>query len=449
MQETACNCGHYPVIILPGIGQSRAEIIDENGVKIRNGWPMELDNKLLIRPIIAPAILMLLSRQDWGFTKSVEKGIRAVLDPLACNPDGTRKHRVRVIQYPYSYEKYNEEEKKFINRMIPTAGLTEVLGESHFYYFAYDIFGEADKTVAQLHEFIQMVKRETGHDKVNFMPVSMGGTICSAYFTDYPEADDVHRVVAVVPAYDGSLITSDLLSGNIRTENYEDLFVYLLGRRDGAKINKYTSYLPRKIMEKFVFTLLESALDTILTNSSTMWGLVPSGAYPSLSKKLLSDPPHAALRAKLDRYFVTRSDIASMVKKQQQRGVSFFNLLGYNYPLVPAIRSLDVSSDGIVPGYSSSMGAYFAPLGQTLGDDYQAGKCNCGNSHISPDRLVDAACGTLPDATWYYRNMEHEQAADNKELLHLSALLLKDDSITSVFSDPDYPQFRDYVHKKG
>ncbi len=452
MAEQGCACGHYPTILLPGIGQSRVDLVDENGTKLRSGWPLDLDQKALIKPVALPALLMLLTRMDLGLTRAVAKGIRAALDPLTCLPDGTRKHRVRVVSYPYSLAQCSEEEKKYIFRMVPVQGLADTIGWDHLYFYAYDIFGEIDATVRDLDAFIQQVKAETGHDKVNLMPVSMGGTLCTAYFADYGAKGDVHRVVGAVPAYLGSHVVADLLNGNIDADDYESLFVYLLGNKDGKAINKYVRYVPRRIVKKLIHTLLKSALDTVLRNSTTMWGLVPAYAYEGLRDRLLCDPAQAGIRQKLDHYYETvRKDLPAFVRREQARGVSFFSLCGYHYPLFRAIRTQDMSSDGIVPVLSASMGAHCAPLGQTLPEGYRQQNSCCQNpqhNHISPDRLIDASCGAMPDSTWFYKNMEHEQAADNKELLHLCCLLLQDDSIKDVFSDPAHPQFQEYIHKK-
>ena len=61
---------------------------------------------------------------------------------------------------------------------------------------------------------------------------------------------------------------------------------------------------------------------------------------------------------------------------------------------------------------------------------------------------MDASVGAIPDTTWYWRDMEHEEAADNKQLLDLMKLLLTDNTIKDVFQDPAYPQFNVFVKEK-
>ena len=440
-------------MILPGIGQSRADLVDENGNKIGTSFPMQLDKKALIRPVAFPALLMMITRMDLGFTKAVAKGVRGALDTLVSLPNGQRKHRVRVVEYPNSFAQCNEEERKFIMRMIPVPSLADSIGEDHLFYFSYDIFGEIQSTVQHLNDFIQNVKRVTGHDKVNLMPVSMGGTVLTAYMADYGAADDVHRVVAAVPAYNGSIIASDLLLGNIDADDYENLFIYLAGNRDGKKMAEYVRFVPKRIIKKLIHTLLEAGLGAVLTNSTTMWGLATAEAYAALRDKLLSDDAHQGIRKILDHYYETRRDLPAMVKQAQARGVEFFTLCGYDIPIFQAINTKDINSDGIIPTVSAGMGVQVAPRGQTLGADYKQQNLYCSDPshhHISPDNVIDASTGPLPDTTWYFKGMGHEEAADDCHLLKIACRLLADASLKSVFDLPEYPQFLDYepIEKK-
>ena len=92
------------------------------------------------------------------------------------------------------------------------------------------------------------------------------------------------------------------------------------------------------------------------------------------------------------------------------------------------------------------MGAYAANIGETLPEDYKQANTHCSNpehKHISPDRVVDASTGLLPDTTFYFNGQKHEQTALNDTILKLALRLLEDDSIQDVYSNPDFPQFTD------
>ena len=91
------------------------------------------------------------------------------------------------------------------------------------------------------------------------------------------------------------------------------------------------------------------------------------------------------------------------------------------------------------------MGATFAPLGTTLGDNYVAKGTYCSNpshNHLSPDGMVDATTGLLPCTTWFFKGQSHEDLANNDVVLTLATELMTDDNMVDVYSNPvAYPQF--------
>ena len=439
---SSCSCGRCPCIIVPGIGQSKVIEIDGDGKKIRNLWPFDFDPKPVIKKLTVPALAMLITRRDCGFSKRVGRCTEQALEPLSCNPDSTRRHNVQVVSYPYPLSRCSEDERRYIYKMVPLHGLAQAIGEDHLYFFSYDIFGRTERNAELLRNFIRMVKLQTGHEKVNLIPVSMGATVTEMYFALYGDDRDVYRVVGVVPAYDGSTVVSDLMAGNLNLDNYENLFITLLGNKDGTKINGALSHVPEKVVRSTVSELLQGALRAVLLNSSAMWGLVPSKDYPLFRDRYLADDAHSDMRKYTDMHWEARRGIKELVCREQERGVEFFNLCGCGVRLFEAVASGDVSSDMIVPVFSSSMGAECAPLGGHFSEEYEQKSSSCaGHNHISPSRDIDASCCAVPDRTWFYYNMEHEQAAENEALLTLVQKLLSSDEISDVYSSPEYPQF--------
>lgn len=439
---SSCSCGRCPCIIVPGIGQSKVIEIDGDGKKIRNLWPFDFDPKPVIKKLTVPALAMLITRRDCGFSKRVGRCTEQALEPLSCNPNSTRRHNVQVVSYPYPLSRCSEDERRYIYKMVPLHGLAQAIGEDHLYFFSYDIFGRTERNAELLRNFIRMVKRQTGHEKVNLIPVSMGATVTEMYFALYGDDRDVYRVVGVVPAYDGSTVVSDLMAGNLNLDNYENLFITLLGNKDGTKINGALSHVPEKVVRSTVSELLQGALRAVLLNSSAMWGLVPSKDYPLFRDRYLADDAHSDMRKYTDMHWEARRGIKELVRREQERGVEFFNLCGCGVRLFEAVASGDVSSDMIVPVFSSSMGAECAPLGGHFSEEYEQKSSSCaGHNHISPSRDIDASCCAVPDRTWFYYNMEHEQAAENEALLTLVQKLLSSDEISDVYSSPEYPQF--------
>lgn len=145
------------------------------------------------------------------------------------------------------------------------------------------------------------------------------------------------------------------------------------------------------------------------------------------------------MRAVTDRHWRVRRNIKELVRREQERSVEFYNICGCGKRLAPIAASDSLTSDTIVPTYSASMGAQCAPPGRTL----SPGRGEPVD-FISPRSDINAASAAVPDRTWFYYNMEHEQAAENKNLLDLVAKIASSDEPIDVFTMPEHPQFADY-----
>ena len=197
--------------------------------------------------------------------------------------------------------------------------------------------------------------------------------------------------------------------------------------------------MPKKVADGAVRALVRAACESVVVNSSAMWGIIPSERYPALRDKYLGDSAHDAMRAVTDRHWRVRRNIKELVRREQERSVEFYNICGCGKRLAPIAASDSLTSDTIVPTYSASMGAQCAPPGRTL----SPGRGEPVD-FISPRSDINAASAAVPDRTWFYYNMEHEQAAENKNLLDLVAKIASSDEPIDVFTMPEHPQFADY-----
>ena len=84
---------------------------------------------------------------------------------------------VEIETYPHSLAECTEEQRQYIFDCIPMQELGKTVGFKNMYYYAYNSFGNAIDMINGLYNFIQLVKQQTGKDKVNIIPISMGGAI--------------------------------------------------------------------------------------------------------------------------------------------------------------------------------------------------------------------------------------------------------------------------------
>ena len=426
---------YTPCIVLPGIGQSKVELLDKKGEKIKMAWPLDVNGEELLGKLKAPLMKMMLFRRDAGFSDKLASLVAEAIDPVAVNPDGTMKNNVRVVTYPRLSD-CTEDEKRYIYKMVPMQKLTAVIGEENLYFFAFNSFGEPYKTARALDAFIQQVKEETGSDRVNLVPVSLGGALATAYFDAYGHKNDVKRVLYFVAALEGTHLIADVMEKNLSADDPLSLLELFASRDAVEQLKGLTAMMPAGVLE----TALDKALDTLLTNTvcncGMLWATVPPDRYEALAIRWLSDTKHAALRAMTDKYWNAQKNLRAIIAQRQAAGTEFFAITGYNRRLLPIAASDKVSSDGIIHTSSCSLGATTKPLGEFYTEEEAA-----ENLYISPDRTVDASTGFLPDATWYFKDQFHDATAYNDTALEIAKRVLSDDGFKDIYSDATLPQF--------
>lgn len=453
------NCEYYPTIIIPGLGQSGVFVVDDNGDFVLDdegnrisAFPAYVQLPKLIARVAFPVILSLLTQSDIGLTDALSDAIFMAFGINTSDLKAQNTGNVSLERYYKPYSECTKEEQDLINTHIPFHLYETDLPKDHLYYFTYNSFGNHIDLANELYDYIQMVKRQTGHDKVNIVPISQGGTIASAMFEYHPEIkDQLHKVLFIVPALDGSTIIGDVFNGRINFLNEDFLyngFLENLGLLD-ENTARLIEILLRILPDELLISGLEAAVGTlvedVMIRSTSMWALCPSGDYPSAAEKYLSDPEMADIKAQTDRYYQAQLNRFDNIQALQEAGVQVFCVAEYDFPLIDVGETWDSqNADFIIQLDSTSLGAYAANIGETLPEDYVQKNTYCDNpehNHISPDRVVDASAGLLPDTTFYFDGQRHDLTQHNDVILKLAFHLIAHDDITDVYSSPDFPQF--------
>ncbi len=457
--KTECggNCDTCPSIVVPGIGQSNVWALDENGDYLLddNGeriscFPAVFDIGSIVMKVLAPALLTIFTQHDIFLSDALCSVVLDAFEVNNCDENGKNTGNIEVEKYPYSVAECSDYEKKEIYDNIPLQAFSELAGEDHLYYFAYNSFGNNYDIVCELYDFIQMVKAETGHDKVNIVPISMGGSVANGLFEYYPQVvNDLNRVVYIVPALNGSSIVGDLYTKNLAFFDTEFLYngflEALMDEEDARMIEVIARILPDEVLSSVLKNVANCLVEDVAANITMLWGLCPKEDYPAASAALLGSKP--AIKAQTDKFYKAQCNSLSNIQKLVDNGVEVFNIVDYDVPLYLIGNSWNNdNADGVIHLSSTAMGVKSAIVGETLGEGYQQANTsvNCSDpshNHISPDNVVDASTGLLPDHTFYFDGQNHESTARNDIIISLATKLLATDDIKNVYSTPDYPQF--------
>ena len=457
--KTECNgeCDICPSIVVPGIGQSNVWALDENGDYLLDEdgeriscFPAIFNVGSIVPKVIFPAIFTLLTQHDMGLSEALCDVVMDAFEVNLCDTNGKNTGNIEVEKYPYSVAECSDYEKQQIYNNIPLQNFSKMAGEDHLYYFAYNSFGNNYDTVKELYEFIQMVKEETGHDKVNIVPISMGGSIANGLLDYYPDVmDDLEKVVYIVPALNGSTIVGDLYTKNFAFFDtdflYNGFLETLMDEEEARMIEVIARILPDQVLSGVLRNVADCLVEDVAANITSLWGLCPKEYYPEASAALLGSKPE--IKKQTDKFYQAQLHSLDNIQALVDKGVEVFNIVDYDVPLYQIGRSWnDDNADGVIHLSSTAMGVHSALVGKTLGENYKQANTspNCSDrthNHLSPDGVVDASTGLLPDTTFYFDGQNHEQTARNDIIISLATRLLATDDIKDVYSTEDYPQF--------
>ncbi|MCL2513090.1 MAG: hypothetical protein FWF08_04230, partial [Oscillospiraceae bacterium] len=397
--------------------------------------------------------------------------------------DGKPRADIETVFYNTSVARCSDKDKQYIYNTIPLQSYAGVVGEDHMYFFAFNSFGNNLDLAAQLADYIQQVKDETGHDKVNIIPISLGGSIVNSLYEFHMDEikDSIDRIVNVISASNGSRIVADLyIDAFNKEEMYSELWPSLMDGYTGYLLNIVLRMLGKNFVNSFVDSVMDAARNHLLLNCLNMWGLSAAEEYPQIRAQYLMDEKYDNIRVQADKVYLAKikrfENLSFLIDNY---GVKVYNMVDYSVPLYRITKSFFYyNTDAVVDIYSTSFGCTSVPKGQKLAPGYvqpavptanaeyldrlnngeyildfetdtaydwaYTPYCTCADlsKHLSPDGEVDASTGLLPDHTWYFYEMNHERTGSSDTVLKNALFLLfMYDGMFPGFLADDYDVF--------
>ncbi len=454
----------YPIVIVPGINHSKTYLCDENGNIKTNSDGEEIGGTLLyfdtdemkkqIPKLIVPLFKMLITQKDNGFTDKVYEVCKNIFSVQSTDENGNNINNIVTKKYNYPISQMSEDEKSWVYRMIPMQKLTDEIGEDMVYFFTFNLFGNVMDSAKELDEYIQFVKKSTGKDKVTLMNVSLGGSVFTAYLDEYG-SKDLHQVVNVVAALDGTDIVADLMSRqfNLDDEYFYHEYLSMIADENfgdiayGYLINAALRIFPKSVFQGTVTRAMDALLEQLMINCPQIWACVPGARYDEVFSKYFNGNEKAELQAKLNRYHEAQLNLRENVISAVSSGVRIDNICGSDldygeveYSFFNIVKSAgSVNSDGIIPLYSAGMGATGASSGRTLDSD---------GKYVNDKHTVDLSTSALPDNTWVFVSQHHE-VGNNSAVLNLAkAIIVTPDEVKTNSSNEKYPMFNGSEYDK-
>lgn len=465
--KTECggDCDISPVVILPGINHSPTYLYDENDNPYLDADGGHVGGTLLILELsklwgkIPALVLSLLGtimlQHSIGLEKAAYNAVKAAFWVQECDNDGNFVNNLQTQRWNHPISEMTQDDKDWLYRMIPLQRVEEAIGGDHIYMFTFNLVGDPIQSAAELDKYIDMVKEQTGHDKVTLLPVSLGGTILTAYLNEYGHGD-LDQIVNVVACLNGTDIVADMMDRkwNLADEYFYHEFIPPILGDDAALgylINIVLHIIPRSGVDAILTGAISAILDSMMINCPQIWAMIPSYRYDALAERYLNDPAKKVLKEKTDRFQDARLNLEKNILAAVEDGVRVNSIAASNldfgeqdYTFFAIVASAkEHNSDGIINLSSTTIGATGAAGDKTLADvDYEKNtKCtNTAHNHISPDNMVDVSTAVLPENTWIFLEQHHE-VGNNDVVLNLVQAIIEG-KVSNVNDDPvNYPQF--------
>ncbi len=474
--KTECGgrCEHSPVIVLPGINHSPTYLYNENNKPVMyNG--KHIGNTLLIRneaalstnaivKLVASALATITFQTNVGLDKVAYNLVSDILKYQRCDDNGDHVENLKTQRWNYSLAEMTEEELDWTYRMVPMKSLVDEIGEDHVYFFTFNLVGDPMDSADELDEYIEMVKNQTGHKKVTLLPVSLGGTILTAYLEKYGHSK-IDRIVNAVACLDGTDIVADFFAREWRLDDkylYHEFIKQIFVENEGSPtrgylINTLLHIIPRSGVDALLSGAISGILDTLMLNCPQFWAMLPSYRYEALTERYLGDKP--VLRERTDSFQTARPNLRKNILDAVADGVSVNSIAGANldlgeemYTYFNIVASAEkVNSDGIVNLSSATLGATGAVGKSTLADvDYEKNTfcSNPAHNHVSADNMVDTSTAILPENTWVFLDQHHEVGYNDVVLNLAKAIILGE--VADVNDNPEmYPQYNGPCYTQG
>ena len=461
---------YVPTIIIPGLFQSETyhyengEIAtDANGVPLARPFYVSIGMEEIgdiVTKALLPITRMFISQHDKDglAAKEVSKILAGILmGKQRSDANGNMIDDTRAVLYQGSMADVTDAELEHVLSQFPIQEYFDIAGKENMYVFNYVSTGNMIQTAKTLYDYIQFVKKDTGAEKVNLVPVSQGGSITNGLMKYYDEqgislSRDINRIVFTVPALDGAALLGDCYRYGFNKNSkalYTTAMPSVIGYENylGYVINILMRLMPKTDVDNLLDCIAEAMVVEYLRYSTLMWGLVPSGDYPVCREKYLMGDDMAEIRRQTDWYYDAQLNSENYILEAIADGVKVFDIVDTNVELYQlAVSHASQNCDGIIHVDSTSMGAYSVNVGTKLPADYVPSRNNCSDpahhDHTDPEGIMDVCSGLLPETTFYFSGQNHAATGSNDVIMTLIIQLATDESFTSIHSYPDkFPQF--------
>ena len=326
-----------------------------------------------------------------------------------------------------------------------------------------------------IHDVIEKIKSETGHDKIILIGQCLGNAYMMAYLQKYEAQNNysgIESILISTTSANGLDREDRLFSGTIEFEPesfYRAMHKYnsfgsdladgvfleliidtleiLYRTKNGPKVTvDLVRDVYNKIKDGFLGKMLQehyARCGGFVAQVLDHYEEYRDYIFPTDEDKEF----YAVQLAKFDDYYYNiGSRQKEIIGRIRDAGINVSCLVEYGfqskYPSA-GVAALE-TTDGRVPVSRGSFGAIGRNIGDPFPEEYVTARAAEGtDQYISPDRMVDALPGLLPESTWYVKNAPHR--FDNAIMALATAIVRTKNATVDLLEPQGFTRFMNYV----
>lgn len=393
--------------------------------------------------ILLPFILEGIALGEWdNYYAAVEKEIGDLFEPIKLDENGNVPEGSDSGIGPSEQAIMNSTMKRNITN-------SEGKYEEKAYNFYYDWRLDPMEIADDLHEYIEAVKKATGHDKVSLNCRCLGSNVALAYIykygigsisnletgnTDSEFFAGLKGLGIDVSTSNGSDFLSGIISGDFGidgnsivrfiadTAYFEDSFdvspvitttIELLSNT--GVLDKLTDVARRELYAEIEYGIISALATATFLTMPCYWALVSTEDFDTALTYVFGEEgsekrtQYAGLIEKITNYNDTvKANTEEILKATQACGTNMCIIAKYGVQMLPVLKDGSILGDQYVSVVNSSFGATTSDVYGTLDEDYIAERVALGyESYISPDKQIDASTCLFPEYTWFIKGCSH------------------------------------------
>lgn len=456
---TTCSCSETPIVYIRG----RADIVADKSQKQSSSNPglptfYGEDVESYVTRLV-PGFFTGSTFGNWDKLSSELAEIFAEeYEDYALDKDGNVDNNSGIsLEKQWSSDKINDVHKA--NQTIQNA--QQASKELYKYYFIYDCRIDTFEVADELHEYIETVKKVTGHSKIKILARCFGTNVLSAYLARYGWSD-IEDVLLYNPImygtdkldciFSGELVVTrdsiDYITNNMVIDSESDeTILKIVQILNAAGSLDSTSSTTTYVANYCASEILRETYATC----PGYWSMLSADSYEKAKEYIFEyyEDEYSKIIEKTDYYHENvRLKLDEIYADMKADGVDVYTVVKYGTQLLPIMENPNVQSDDTVTVETQVPGAVTAPLGSTFGDTYMEDAAARGaTKYISPDKTVDASGIFSPDTTWFVKDLAHDVFPQCLDLFLYKVLRSK--GTFTINSDKNYPQFMVYENNNG